>query len=95
VQLLQSWLRDAELQRLLGFNRYQSILWFNKESFEEWIWWAFATAVIDLASKTEDTLEKDSAGLVAGWYQLVKRLRQASRSSEYQVEKLLEAVKVN
>jgi hypothetical protein len=91
VQVLHTWLRDAELQHLLGFNRYQSVLWFNKESFDEWVWWAFASAVIDLASKTDDALEKDSAALVSAWYQLVEHLRQAASSSEYQVEKLLEA----
>jgi hypothetical protein len=95
VQLLQSWLRDAELQRLLGFNRYQSILWFNKESFEEWVWWVFTSAVIDLANKPDNTLGMDSAVIVSGWYELIQRLRQAARSSEYQVEKLLEAAKGN
>ena len=95
AQLLQTWLRDAELQRFLSFNRYQTILWFNKESFEEWVWWAFASAVIHLASKSADTPDGVAIELVSSWYHLVQRLRQAAEASEYQVEKLLEAAKGN
>ena len=93
AQLLHTWLSDAELQHLLGFNRYQSILWFNEESFEEWIWWAFASAVIDLASQSAGAMDKEGIKLLSQWYHLVQRLRQAAGASEYQVEKLLEAAK--
>jgi hypothetical protein len=93
AQLLHTWLSDAELQHILGFNRYQSILWFNQESFEEWVWWAFASAVIDLTSKTADTVDEETAKLLIRWYHLIQRLRQAAQVSDYQVEKLLEAAK--
>jgi glycosidase len=95
AQLLHTWLSDADLQRFLSFNRYQSILWFNKESFEEWVWWAFASAVIDLDSHTADTLDEEAKELLTRWHHLVQRLRQAAEASEYQVEKLIEAAKGN
>jgi len=34
-QVLQSLLRDNEVQRFLQVNRYQDVLWFNGEAFEE------------------------------------------------------------
>jgi hypothetical protein len=93
AQLLHTWLSDAELQHVLGFNRYQSILWFNKESFEEWVWWAFASAVIDLTGRSAVTPDAEVTGPLIQWYHMVQRLRQAAQASEYQVEKLLEAAK--
>jgi hypothetical protein len=93
AQILHTWLSDAELQHLLGFNRYQSILWFNKESFDEWIWWAFASAVIDLVSQTADGQDEKVFKLLIRWYHLIQRLRQAAQASDYQVEKLLEVAK--
>jgi hypothetical protein len=92
LQLLQAWLRDADLQRYLGFNRYQGVLWFNKESFEEWIWWAFSLAVIDLTSTTAGPLSDEMMEKIVSGYHLVRRLQQAANASEYQVDKLLEAI---
>ena len=92
-QFLQAWLRDAELQRFLGFNRYQGILWFNKESFDKWIWWAFTSGVIDLISRTSEKLDKSTMAEILTRYQIVQRLQQAAEASGYQVERLLEASK--
>jgi hypothetical protein len=39
-------LADHEVQEYLGFNRYQGILWFNKESFDDLLWWLFITSII-------------------------------------------------
>jgi glycosidase len=48
--ILQSWLRDGEIQHYLGINRHQGVLWFNKESFEDLLWWMFIVAAVDIVS---------------------------------------------
>jgi glycosidase len=87
-QALQSWLKDTEVQRYLGVNRYQDILWFNKESLDELLWWMYATALIQV--KAEPEMDQD---LVLSCYQVVKHIQTASEASGYKVEKLLEKVK--
>ncbi|MDZ7260713.1 MAG: alpha-amylase family glycosyl hydrolase, partial [candidate division KSB1 bacterium] len=46
-QVLESLLRDSEVQGFLQVNRYQDILWFNKESFDQLLDWMLLVAVID------------------------------------------------
>jgi hypothetical protein len=48
--ILQSWLRDREVQTFVGINRYQGVLWFNKESFDDLLWWMFAVAAAEIIS---------------------------------------------
>jgi len=90
-QVLESWLRDDEVQGFLQVNRYQGVLWFNKEAFEQLLWWMMLLAVIALAA---DSLRPTAevAQEIAAAYDVVKQLQRAEEGSEYQVEKLLEFV---
>ncbi|MFO7625017.1 MAG: alpha-amylase family glycosyl hydrolase [Anaerolineales bacterium] len=85
---LQSWLKDTEVQRYLGVNRYQDVLWFNKESLDELLWWMYAVALIQVKSEPEMTQD-----ILSSSYQVVKHIQAASEASGYKVEKLLEKVK--
>jgi glycosidase len=87
-QALQSWLKDAEVQRYLGVNRYQDVLWFNKESFNELLWWMYVTALIQTRSLPESQQES-----ILDCYQVIKQIQAASDASGYQVDKLLENIK--
>jgi glycosidase len=86
-QALQSWLKDTEVQRYLGVNRYQDILWFNKESFEELLWWMYASALIQI--KAEPETDQDS---IVSCYQVIKQMKAASDASDFKIEKLLENI---
>jgi len=92
-QSLQSWLRDVELQHFLGFNRYQGVLWFQKEGLETWLWWIYVTTVIELISLDSGMIDEDHLAEIVAYYELVKRLQKAAESSGYQVEKLIEGVR--
>ena len=46
-QVVQTLLGDDEIQRLLQVNRYQGVLWFNKEAFERMLWWMLSLAVVE------------------------------------------------
>ena len=90
-RVLQAALQDAEIQQLLHVNRYQGILWFNKEAFERLLWWMLFLAVVEI-SATRPAAEV--AQEIVEQYDVVAKLLKAEKKSAYQVEKLLEAVMV-
>jgi glycosidase len=87
-QMLRSWLQDGDVQRLIQVNRYQGILWFNHESFEQLLEWMMRMAVVSgPAGEDEEVAESR----IAASYRLIQEIQQAESNSGYQVEKLLEA----
>jgi hypothetical protein len=82
---LQILLADQEVQDYLGVNRYQDILWFNKESFDDLLWWLFVISVVENKSWRKE--EADAAILKC--YQGIKHIQETAKESGYQVEKLL------
>jgi hypothetical protein len=91
-QVLASWLRDGEVQQFLQVNRYQGVLWFNHEAFEELLGWMLAVAVITVGADHRQA-PGAIAEHIAACYDVVMTLQQAEEASEYQVAKLLEAAK--
>ena len=89
--MLRSWLGDGEVQRFLQVNRYHGLLWFNKESFEQWLWWMFLLAAIAFTADQSLTADEAEQRVVA-CYDLVQRLRIAAAEAGYRVDKLLEVV---
>lgn len=90
-QLLESWLRDNEIHKLLEINRHQGILWFNKEAFEKFLWWMFTVALVQLIPDIQS--HKDNSTKLFNCYKIVQELLIAEKSSEYQVEKLIAALR--
>jgi hypothetical protein len=89
---LHALLSDVAVQSYIGMNRYQDVLWFNKETFEELVWWLYATSVITTtASKKVEEPAAEFAKAILDLYEAVQRLLQAESESGFQVEKLLEA----
>jgi hypothetical protein len=89
-QILVSWLRDGEVQQLLQVNRYGGVLWFNQEAFEQLLTWMLTTASIEISADPRRTSQA-IAGDIVGCYDVIERLQQAGKSSEFQVVKLMEA----
>jgi glycosidase len=88
--ILRTWLEDQEVRDFLQFNRYKGVLWFNQESFELVLRWMFLLSVIGIAVKSDG---EPIAEQVLEQYRVIRALQKAEQESEYQVEKLLEAVK--
>jgi hypothetical protein len=88
-ETLEALLRDSEMQQLLGVNRYQGVLWLNKQSFERLLWWLLLLAAI-MISADPARMPSEVAEAIAACYRTVRRLRAAAAESGYQVEKLLE-----
>jgi glycosidase len=89
-QILEAWLSDDEVQQFLQVNRYQGVLWFNHEAFEELLDWMLTIAVIAIAADHRQAPEKIAEDIVV-CYDVVTTLQQAEKESECQVAKLLEA----
>lgn len=87
---LQVWLKDAEAQQYLGINRFNGVLWYNKETFVKLIHWMFTLSVAEI-TRTLKPHKVPAAVLDA--YKIVEELLEADEVSGYQVEALLEAVK--
>ena len=84
--------KDGEVQEFLHVNRHEGVLWFNKESFEELLFWLMLAAIVEIGSGPE----RLSAGVVEeieACHGMIWKFQDAERKSDYQVEKLLMAVK--
>jgi hypothetical protein len=90
-QVLEAALQDAEIQQFIQVNRWQGALWFNKEVFERWLWWMLVLAVVD-ARRTRSADE--AAQHIIERHAVIADLLHAEEKSEYQIEKLLEAIQV-
>jgi hypothetical protein len=85
-------LSDDEVRRFLQVNRHKDVLWFNKESFEQLRWWLMATAAVTVHADSV-RFDTDPALAIQACFDILRILQQAEETSEYQVEKLLEAAK--
>jgi hypothetical protein len=87
---LQSLLSDNDVQQYIGVNRYQGVLWFNKESYEVLLWWFFSSAVVEICASVE---QNDISDTIINSHEIIKKLLKAGGDSGYQVEKLIDEVK--
>lgn len=85
--ILESWLSNEEIQQYLGVNRYQGILWFNQEAFEEWVWWMALIACLDAVRDTLTTTQIIER--LISVEEITRQLLAAAADSEYQVARLL------
>lgn len=90
--LMEGWLRIDEIRTFINVNRYRGSLWFNKESFESMLWWMITSALIYWIADPEKSLA-EAIEVLSNAYELVNEILAAEENSDYQVEKLLEALK--
>jgi glycosidase len=83
--------KDEDLRRFLRMNQYQDTWWFNKEAFEEMVWWLMMVAALTIGS---DPLRPVNAVIeeLERCYSMIQEWQRAEEKSEYQVEKLLSAL---
>jgi hypothetical protein len=75
-------------------NRYQDVLWFNKEAFEDLLWWLFIAAAVEISSQ-HDKVEKTNGNgeSILRCYTEISNLLSGAEASGYKLEKLLDLVK--
>jgi len=97
-EILNGLFADPSVQDYLQINRYKGVLWFNKESFDELIWWMYLISLIAIIADLELIVNKDQLSKgkfqkrVENCYSVIKILLDAENLSGYQVEKLMESI---
>jgi glycosidase len=93
-QAMEKLLKDSEVQQFLLVNRYNEILWFNKEAFEELLWWLMLISAIEIGF---DPLRPVNAVVeqLERCYSIIETWQEAEQKSQYQVEKLLAALQIS
>jgi hypothetical protein len=86
--VLESWLQDSDVQGFLQVNRYQDVLWYNQEAFDELLWWMLAIAAVTLTADPHRPAAQVT-GEIEGCGGVIEQLLRAGEGSEYQVEQLL------
>jgi glycosidase len=92
ASILEDWLSTDEVRYLLNVNRHKDVLWFNKEAFEEFLWWMMVLALLEIAGSLEATATQTIENIL-GAYDIVQKLMKAEKDSEYQVNQLLTLVR--
>ncbi|PWB53796.1 MAG: alpha-amylase [Anaerolineales bacterium] len=90
-QLLTALLSDSDALGFLGVNRYQDVLWFNKEAFEDLMWWLFVIATVEIS--VAGALTGDIGKLILAIHEQITSLLASAQTSGFKLEKLLELVK--
>ncbi|MDD3845393.1 MAG: alpha-amylase family glycosyl hydrolase [Syntrophorhabdaceae bacterium] len=90
--VLTSLMADGDVHYFLGVNRYQGVLWFSKEAFNDMIAWMHFTAGVSIMSR-EGAEERKMLDGLRECFKAIGMLHRASLSSEYQLEKLMTIVK--
>jgi glycosidase len=92
--VLNSILSDSGALAYLGVNRYQDVLWFNKESIEDLLWWLMVIASVEISGTHIDADEINIVGKsILPCYQVISSLLTSAQASGYKLEKLLDLVK--
>ncbi len=91
AELMTALFKYSEISRFLGENRYNDILYFNKESLETLLWYTavFSTMVAELSGSKKDNLEK----ALHKNYTAAKKVLSAAKNSGYQTELFIEKCK--
>jgi glycosidase len=84
--------KDEDLRQFLQINQYQDTWWFKKEAFEEMLWWLMMVAALTIGS---DPLRPVHAVIeeLERCYSMIRVWQRAEEKSEYQVGKLLSALR--
>jgi len=92
VELLESLLSDDAVQQFLRVNRWDGVLWFNQEMFEQLLAWMFASAVVEICAQPRR--EKTAvAKEVLARFEMVDKLQRSEAESKFQIEALLAAAR--
>lgn len=101
-KILQSWLEDEEVRDYLLINQHNDIQWFNKEAYQNLLWWMFTTASIQICTdeqlpefifqKKPGHIDQSLLEKLSQCFHTITDLQKAEAKSNYQVDLLLKAV---
>ncbi len=80
--LLELAFEDEDARRFLGVNRFENAWYFNRESFDELLWWLFAAN----AASMEALSPTEKATAIANFYALIPTLLKEADGAGFQAE---------
>ncbi|HZK16926.1 MAG TPA: hypothetical protein VFC66_01650, partial [Anaerolineaceae bacterium] len=87
--LFENWIDDPKVREYLEVNQYEGIQWFNKERFEDFLWYQRAgrlmTLAVDLKEDPSEVLE-----IILRQEEILAEISEAEAGSQYQIGKLIE-----
>lgn len=90
--LVKNWLSDPEIQTFLRVNRYQGVLWYNREAFDKFTWWMSLIPLIKALSQPS-TGRTEVVEMMLNLYEIIAGLKKIERKSDYEFEKLFELIR--
>ncbi len=81
---------DEDARRFLGVNRYDEVWYFNRESFDQLLWWLFAANAASLSN----TLSEETAASLANLHALIPTLHKQAQAAGFQVEPFVDGLKI-
>jgi len=90
--VLAVWLTDEDVHEFVCLNRFEGVLWFNKEAFDQLCWWMLAIATITITADPFSSPDEKRDG-IARAHSMITLLQQAEEQSGYSVERLLEVLR--
>ena len=94
VNTIKSWFSTPEIQAFLQVNRFEDRLWYDRESFDTFLWWMVVLAVLKSQIRPDAT-DNLTIETLLSCFEMVTALKKADRESDYQVEKLIEIIETN
>jgi hypothetical protein len=96
-RVVEAWLKDDDARGFLQVNRYQDVLWYNKEAFDRLLGLMLLAAIADAAAppggQKPDRDTVDLAEAISDYYDIARALKQAQAESGYRVDNLLAVAK--
>ncbi len=87
-QFITALLKDTDARNYIRVNRFQEVLWFGKELFDDLIDWLYIISIVELLARPK--LKKaDLAQEILRCNALIAEIHTAGDQSEYQIEKLV------
>lgn len=93
-RVVEALLKDDDVRGFLQVNRYQDVLYYNKEAFDQLLGLMLLAGIVDATSRADKT-PGEAAADIRDYYTIVQTLQQAQVKSEYRVERLLAAARGN
>jgi hypothetical protein len=86
---IEAWVADPLVSEFLNINEHENILYFNQEGIQEFLWWLMSMAVLDELRKKRK-LVRISAKRLLAIYEIIEKMLNAEKISEFQIQKLME-----
>ncbi len=98
-----SLLKDKDVQKFIGVNEYESILFYSKENFDEFISWILTISILkyvsnDMVKKIKSSSEKHDIDIsvlkekITNAFNIYKNILAMSHNSEYKLRAFLESL---